>query len=104
MSSGARACQLLFTHLNPKTSVNLLMSRLTPMAPDDRLSAFTASRRLRSWLRQLREQRYTTQRELGEMLEWSPSKVMRIERGDVTIARSDLLAMCIHFEVGPTIT
>lgn len=49
-----------------------------------------ARRRVRLAVRQAREDRGYTQSQVAEEMEWSLSKVMRIENGEVTVAPNDL--------------
>ncbi|MBO3740770.1 helix-turn-helix domain-containing protein [Actinoplanes flavus] len=49
-----------------------------------------ARRRVRLALREAREQAGLTQNQVAEEMEWSHSKVIRIERGDVSISANDL--------------
>jgi transcriptional regulator with XRE-family HTH domain len=56
-------------------------------------SPAVARRRLRLALRQAREARGLTQGQVAEALEWSLSKVNRVEGGDVTISSTDLRAL-----------
>jgi transcriptional regulator with XRE-family HTH domain len=49
-----------------------------------------ARRRVRMALREAREKKDLTQSQVAEAMEWSLSKVMRIESGEVTIAPNDL--------------
>jgi transcriptional regulator with XRE-family HTH domain len=58
-----------------------------------------ARRRLRLALRALRDERGLTQAQVAEALDWSLSKVIRIERGDVTISRTDLKAALSFYKV-----
>jgi len=58
------------------------------MAED--VSPTVARRRLRLAVREARENAKLTQQEVAEQMEWSSSKVIRIENGDVTIAPNDL--------------
>jgi transcriptional regulator with XRE-family HTH domain len=53
----------------------------------------TARRRLTVELRQLRRQVGLTQRQVADTLEWSPSKVIRIEQGTVRVQKTDLQAL-----------
>jgi transcriptional regulator with XRE-family HTH domain len=62
-------------------------------------SPAAARRRLRLALRRARESKRLTQREVAEALDWSMSKVNRIEAGDVTVTSTDLQAMLRLFEV-----
>src|SRR5690349_6542170 len=53
-------------------------------------SPTVARRRVRMVLREAREAAGLTQLEVAEEMEWSLSKVIRIENGDVAIAPNDL--------------
>jgi transcriptional regulator with XRE-family HTH domain len=53
-------------------------------------SPAVARRRVRLALRRAREAKQLTQGQIAEAMEWSLSKVMRIEKGDVSISASDL--------------
>lgn len=63
-------------------------------------SPAVARRRVRLALRAAREARGLTQGAVAEELDWSLSKVNRIEKGDVTVSRTDLLAMLELYGVG----
>jgi transcriptional regulator with XRE-family HTH domain len=56
-------------------------------------------RRLRNELRQLRETAHFTQKEVVRAMDWSLSKLIRIESGAVTIATNDLRALLAHYGV-----
>jgi transcriptional regulator with XRE-family HTH domain len=56
-------------------------------------SPAVARRRIRLALRAAREANGFTQSHVAEELDWSLSKVNRIEKGDVTVSRTDLLAL-----------
>jgi transcriptional regulator with XRE-family HTH domain len=56
----------------------------------EEVSPAVARRRLRLALRDARERAGRTQQEVAEQMEWSLSKVIRIESGDNTIAPNDL--------------
>lgn len=56
-------------------------------------------RRLRAALRQLREQAGDTQKSVAEALEWSTSKVIRIETGAVHVSSSDVRALLHYYGV-----
>jgi transcriptional regulator with XRE-family HTH domain len=56
-------------------------------------SPAVARHRLRLALREAREAKGLTQRQVAKSLEWSMSKVNRIESGEVTISRTDLQAL-----------
>ena len=66
---------------------------LTSMMKDrmaEDISPTVARRRIRLALREARENAGLTQLEVAEQMEWSSSKVIRIENGEVTIAPNDL--------------
>lgn len=54
-------------------------------------------RRLRSELRRLREAKDFSQREVAQAMEWSLSKLIRIETGAVTITTNDLRALLNYY-------
>ena len=54
-------------------------------------------RRLRVELKKLRTRAGMTQRDVAVALDWSPSKVIRIENGSVGVATTDLRALLAHF-------
>jgi len=56
-------------------------------------------RRLRSELRRLRVRRGVTQKAAAQDLEWSPSKLVRIETGVVGISLTDLRALLAYYGV-----
>jgi transcriptional regulator with XRE-family HTH domain len=56
-------------------------------------------RRLRAELRRAREQAGQTQREVADALDWSPSKLIRIEAGANVISTTDLMALLQHYGV-----
>ena len=56
-------------------------------------------RRLLLALKDLRERANYTQKEVAAHLEWSPSKLLRIENGQVGISRTDLQALLDHYGV-----
>lgn len=58
-----------------------------------------ARHRVRLALRSAREARGLTQQHVADTLEWSLSKVNRIESGDVNISSTDLQAMLRLFEI-----
>jgi transcriptional regulator with XRE-family HTH domain len=59
-------------------------------------------RRLRGVLRQEREAQGLTQKEVADALDWSTSKVIRIERGPVGISVTDLKALLLQYRVTDT--
>ena len=58
-----------------------------------------ARRRVRIALRDAREARGLTQGHVAEVMEWSLSKVMRIESGEVTISPNDLRPLLAHLGI-----
>ncbi|WP_238014855.1 helix-turn-helix transcriptional regulator [Dactylosporangium sp. AC04546] len=72
--------------------------------PGDRLSPSGARRRLRTALRESREVASMTQREVAERLQWSLSKLMRMESGAVSIAPRDVQLLCGLYELGAAVT
>ncbi|MDG4764116.1 helix-turn-helix transcriptional regulator [Solwaraspora sp. WMMD406] len=56
-------------------------------------------RRLRIALREFRQARQLTQKEVALELDWSTSKLIRIETGESSISVSDLRALLAHYEV-----
>ncbi|MEU7580763.1 helix-turn-helix transcriptional regulator [Streptomyces sp. NPDC041068] len=56
-------------------------------------------RRLRIELRKAREKAGLTQREASDALEWSLSKIIRIEAGTVSVSVTDLRALLQHYRV-----
>lgn len=56
-------------------------------------------RRLRARLRQAREAMRLTQRDVAESLDWSTSKLIRIENGSVGISVTDLKALLHHYHI-----
>lgn len=58
-------------------------------------------RRLRSELRKAREAAGKTQKAVAEEMDWSPSKLIRIETGLVNISTNDLKALLQSYNVAP---
>src|SRR5688572_20486351 len=58
-----------------------------------------ARRRVRLAIRDARTARGLTQSAVADAMEWSLSKVMRIESGEVTISQSDLRPLLAHLGV-----
>jgi transcriptional regulator with XRE-family HTH domain len=57
-------------------------------------------RRLRVELRRARLAAGLTQRDIAERLDWSPSKIIRIESGSVSITVTDLRALLAEYGIG----
>jgi len=62
-------------------------------------SPAVARRRVRLALRHARESRGLTQTQVAEEMEWSLSKVMRVESGEVTIAPNDLKVLAPYLGI-----
>jgi len=62
-------------------------------------SAAVSRRKLRIELKSLRLSVDKTQKEVADALEWSPSKIMRIERGQVGLTLTDLRALLDQYDV-----
>src|SRR5689334_21116337 len=58
-----------------------------------------ARRRVRMALREAREKKDLTQSQVAEVMEWSLSKVMRIESGEVTIAPNDMCFLLVFLGI-----
>ncbi|MGH3842386.1 MAG: helix-turn-helix domain-containing protein [Pseudonocardiaceae bacterium] len=56
-------------------------------------------RRLRLELRRARDAAHLRQAEVAHAMEWSPSKLIRIERGDVSVSTNDLKALLSHYGI-----
>lgn len=56
-------------------------------------------RRLRLELRRARDAAKLRQADVASAMDWSPSKLIRIERGDVSISTNDLRALLSHYGV-----
>jgi transcriptional regulator with XRE-family HTH domain len=56
-------------------------------------------RRLRMELRRARDAAGFRQTDVAKAMEWSPSKIIRIERGDVSVSINDLRALLDHYGV-----
>lgn len=73
---------------------------MTSMSPVGVDPPEVLKRRLRTALRQAREQAKITQRAAAERLYWSPSKIIRIEQGNVPVAPSDVRVLLLEYGVG----
>ena len=62
-------------------------------------SPMVARRRVRLALREAREAAHLTQQQVADEMEWSLSKVIRIENGEVSIAPNDLRPLLDYFGV-----
>jgi transcriptional regulator with XRE-family HTH domain len=62
-------------------------------------SPTVARRRVRMALREAREAREHTQQQVADAMDWSLSKVIRVENGDVSIAPNDLRSLLAYLGV-----
>ena len=62
-------------------------------------SPYVARRRVRLAIRHARDAKGRTQTDVAEAMEWSLSKVMRIESGEVTISQNDLRPLLSYLGV-----
>lgn len=62
-------------------------------------SSATQQRRLRAELRRLRDGSGNTQKSVAEELNWSVSKVIRIETGAVPVSTADVMALLLFYGV-----
>lgn len=67
--------------------------------PTLKLQAMESRQRLKVELRRLRNAANYTQREVAVAMEWSPSKMIRIESGNVGVRAGDLRALLAYYEV-----
>ena len=56
-------------------------------------------RRLQRELRRLRTEKGETQRDVATAMDWSPSKLIRIESGAVSVSTNDLRQLLAHYGV-----
>ncbi|WP_284746136.1 helix-turn-helix domain-containing protein [Amycolatopsis sp. RTGN1] len=62
-------------------------------------SPIVSQRRVLAAIREAREALSLTQREVAEALDWSVSKIIRIERGSVGLSITDLKALLLHYGI-----
>jgi transcriptional regulator with XRE-family HTH domain len=108
----------LRSHDDPRTSAGILeplrlrpqgkrLSRGSVGSGERQISGAVAldpaihRRRLRSELRNAREAAGKTQRDVAVAMDWSQSKLIRIESGAVNIGINDLRALLNYYNVGP---
>jgi transcriptional regulator with XRE-family HTH domain len=65
----------------------------------ENLSPAVSRRRLRTELRRARNNAGLTQEHVAEAMDWSPSKLIRIENGTNSISTNDLKALVKHYEI-----
>ncbi|MFI6661485.1 helix-turn-helix domain-containing protein [Streptomyces sp. NPDC050523] len=65
-------------------------------------SAAVQRLRLRTELREARSDAGLTQRQVADQMEWSPSKLLRIEAGEVGISVNDLRSLLTFYQVQET--
>jgi transcriptional regulator with XRE-family HTH domain len=71
------------------------------MSPQE-ASPFVQGRRVRMELRQRRTALQLTQKDVADALDWSTSKLIRIEKGDSGLSITDLKALLLHYGVTET--
>jgi transcriptional regulator with XRE-family HTH domain len=59
----------------------------------------SAQRRLRTELRNQRQLVHLTQKQVAHAMDWSPSKMLRIETGVVSISVTDLRALLAYYNI-----
>jgi transcriptional regulator with XRE-family HTH domain len=69
------------------------------MAEGEGSSPVVQRRRLRTELRKARQEAQLTQEQVAEAMDWSLSKVIRIENGSVGISTNDLKALLRHYKI-----
>jgi transcriptional regulator with XRE-family HTH domain len=69
------------------------------MGPSDDLSPVVQRRRLRTELRKARQDAGQTQEQVALAMDWSLSKVIRIEAGSVGISTNDLKALLRYYKI-----
>jgi transcriptional regulator with XRE-family HTH domain len=69
------------------------------MGDGDGLSSVVQRRRLRAELRKARQDAGQTQEQVAVAMDWSLSKVIRIEAGSVGISTNDLKALLRHYKI-----
>ncbi|MFG1642425.1 helix-turn-helix transcriptional regulator [Amycolatopsis sp. NPDC049252] len=62
-------------------------------------SPLVSQRRVLAAIREARESLSLTQREVAEALDWSVSKIIRIENGSVGLSITDLKALLLHYGI-----
>lgn len=58
-----------------------------------------SAQQLRDQLRSKRELAHLTQKEVARAMDWSPSKMLRIETGAVGISTTDLRALLAYYDI-----
>jgi transcriptional regulator with XRE-family HTH domain len=69
------------------------------MADKEGPSPVVQRRRLRTELRKARQEAQFTQEQVAEAMDWSLSKIIRIENGSVGISTNDLKALLRHYKI-----
>jgi transcriptional regulator with XRE-family HTH domain len=69
------------------------------MGKSDGPSPAVQRRRLRGELRRMRQEAGETQEQVAAAMQWSLSKLIRIENGSVSISRSDLKVLLEHYGI-----
>jgi transcriptional regulator with XRE-family HTH domain len=89
--------------IGPARTVGSTGDGLTPTVPLTRATTarnpVAGRRRLRAALRRHREERRLTQQHVADAMEWSLSKLIRIESGSVGVSTTDLRALLAYYGV-----
>jgi transcriptional regulator with XRE-family HTH domain len=88
---------MALSHIAGYGEADLEETMSDPVVPSE--SPAVARRRLRLALRGFRDERHQTQQQVADALEWSLSKIVRIELGDVTISKGDLTELLRHYGI-----
>jgi transcriptional regulator with XRE-family HTH domain len=94
---GLRASAAVLRHGEQRYGIPSAGRYAVPMTSGE--SPLLARRRVRIALREAREARALTQGEVAEAMEWSLSKVIRIEGGEVSISPNDLKPLLSYLGV-----
>jgi transcriptional regulator with XRE-family HTH domain len=68
-------------------------------AMPEKLSTVAGRRRLSAAIKRAREERGLTQHDVAAVMEWSLSKIIRVESGSVGVSTTDLRALLAHYDV-----
>jgi transcriptional regulator with XRE-family HTH domain len=87
---------MLASRLQPRRTANKIM--VVERNPVHQTPEYMR-RRLRVELKQARQAAGFTQKDVAKALEWSPSKIIRIEAGEVAVTPTDLRVLLDHYGV-----
>ena len=77
----------------------VVVSKVAPMKDSDNPGPAVQRRRLRTELQRARLDAGLTQEQVASAMDWSLSKVIRIENGSVNISTNDLKAILQHYKI-----